>query len=567
MSVQALKRKLRQLAGDPVLRSWLLRRAVSLQPPPAPFAPHLPVYAWERLPLRTGSRSWPDGSAEIPDDVAAEPLDIKLAGAAIPFDPAKPDGFFSAAVPDIEADLARHRFAWLPLQPEAGAGVFRTLWRVWRARYFDTDGMHWHPYTAAERAINVIDAGTRLGTPADPGVLAADLAKHADVIAERLEYFGDHDTSNHLANNGRGLYRIGCTLNDDAARGLGFDILTNEAERIFRPGGMLREGSSHYHFLYLRNYLDVMLAAERHGFDEEASALGEIAERLMAAARYLMLPGGLALIGDISPDCPPAFLTGLENGSGDWAALQDDEGRNRLNRFAEAAGDVSAEAVRADGWLRADFGRWSALAHVPSAGWPFMPGHAHQDMGSAEIHLDGMPLFVDPGRGRYGEDGDAALYRSSAVHGTLRIDDADPYPPNKPYYDDAFRTRHAGPAAAMRHADGFTIAHGGYKRLGARDVRRRWHFSDDQFRIEDGISGHGHHRIERALVTPLDVRIDDGAAIVDGRVAVTADGVRPRLEGVTVWRAYNTGAPGTRIIFETQADLPWSGTLTIREMT
>lgn len=565
--MNALKRKFYQLAADPVLRSWLLRRAVNVQSPPAPFAPHMPVYAWERLPLKVDAPAWADPPDKISRTVAAQPLMISLAGADMPFDPAQPDGFFTTPASDIEVDLARHRFAWLPLQPGAGPGTFRTLWQTWRDRYFSTDGMHWHPYTAAERAINVIDASMRLGAPTAADTLAADFAKHAEIIAERLEYFGDHDTSNHLANNGRGLYRIGCVLSDDAVRGLGFDILTNEARRIFRSGGMLREGSSHYHFLYLRNYLDVMLAAARYGFDDEAAALGDIAESLMAAARHLILPGGLPLIGDISPDCPPAFLTGIDAGKGDWAALRDEEDRDRLTRFAETAGAVSSDAVQADGWLSADFGRWSALAHVPPEGWPFMPGHAHQDMGSAEIHVDGAPLFVDPGRGRYGEEGDAAFYRSSAAHGTLRIDRADPYPANKPYYDDAFRARHAGPAAAMRHADGFTIAHGGYKRLGADDVRRRWHFSEDQFRIEDGISGHGHHRIERALVTPLAVHIDDGAAIVDGRFTVTCPDARLRLEDVTVWHAYNSGMPGTRIVFETEADLPWSGTLTVGEIT
>lgn len=527
----------------------------------------MPPYAWDRLPLKVDGAIWREAPAEITSVSVAQLSKISLAGQVIPFDPAKPDGFFSTAVDDIEIDLARHRFAWLPLQPDAGADTFHILWRTWRGRYFDTDGMHWHPYTAAERAINVIDASMRLGAPAAPGALAKDFAKHAEIISQRLEYFGDHDTSNHLANNGRGLYRIGCLLSDDKVRGLGFDILTNEASRIFRPAGMLREGSSHYHFLYLRNYLDVMLAAERHGFDDEASALGDIAERLMAAARHLVLPGGLPLIGDISPDCPPTFLIGLESGKGAWAALQNDEDRDRLTRFAEAAGEVSADSVQADGWFAADFGRWSALAHIPPEGWPFMPGHAHQDMGSAEIHIDGQPLFIDPGRGRYGEEGDAAFYRSSAAHGTLRIDDADPYPANKPYYDDAFRAGHAGPAAAMRHADGFTIAHGGYKRRGADDVRRRWHFSDNDLRIEDGIAGHGHHRIERALVTPMNVTIDDGVAIVGGRFAVACADARLRIEDVTVWRAYNTGERGARIVFETEADLPWSGTLTVEEKT
>lgn len=566
MRLQNVKRKFAQLAADPVLRSWLLRRAFGLQAPPAPFAPHLPVYAWERLPLKVANAEWLDPPEEITPKEPSDSFVADLAGTEISINPAEPETFFNHLLDDIETDLARHRFAWLPLHTTVPAAAFKSLWQTWRKRFFDSDGIHWHPYTAAERAINVIDAGRRLGLPDAPGPLARDLGKHAEAIAERLEYFGDHDTSNHLANNGRGLYRIGCTLGDDAVRRLGFDILVNEAARVFLPGGMLREGSSHYHFLYLRNYLDVWLAAEAQGQDEEAAALAQVAERLMVAARHLVLPGGLPLAGDISPDCPPAFLAGLERGAGAWAATRDDEDRDRLQRFAETAGATNHDTLLADGWLRAGHGRWSALAHVPPMGWPFMPGHAHQDMGSAEIHVDGKPLFVDPGRGAYGETGDAALYRSAAVHGTLRIDGADPYPPNKPYYDDAFRARHAGSAAAMRHPDGFTIAHGGYRRLGADDVRRRWQFEETEIRIEDGISGTGRHTVERALVTPLAVQIKDKLAIIGERFAVSAEDAAPRLDPVTVWHAYGRGAPGTRIVFETVAELPWSGLITVREI-
>ena len=549
-----------------MLRAWLLRRAVSLQKPPPPFAPHLPPYAWERLPLDiSGATAWADAPAELPDTRADANAALSLCGVEITFDPDTPDAFFDQPVPDIEVDLARHRFAWLPLQPDIPAVVFRTLWQTWRRRFFDADGMHWHPYTAAERAINVIDASARVGAPSAPTALAADLAHHAKIISERLEYFGDHDTSNHLANNGRGLYRIGCALGAGAIRALGFDILMHEAERIFLAGGTLREGSSHYHFLYLRNYLDTWLAATHHEHDDEAAKLRAIAAELMEAARHLLLAGGLPLIGDISPDCPPSFLDGLAEGRGTWAAARSSAEQAALQSLSDIVETPTANGVR-DGWLRGEFGRWSALAHVPEAGWPFMPGHAHQDMGSAEIHIDGKALFVDPGRGCYGEDGDAALYRSAAVHGTLRIDGADPYPPNKPYYDDTFRARHAGPAAAMLHADGFTIAHGGARRLGASDVRRRWVFDETGMRIEDGVSGHGAHAIERALVTPLDVTRDGATAVVGGRFAVTSEGAALKLEPVTIWRAYNSGAPGTRIVFDTRHALPWSGVITVKEI-
>jgi hypothetical protein len=560
----AFKRKFSQLCADPVLRAWLLRRAVGLQKAPKPFAPHLPVYAWEMLPLALADMP---GFSMAPVQIAGskhtDPVTLMLAGIECTFDPASPGKFFEAPVADIEVDLARHRFAWLPLAPTVPAGIFRAAWQTWRERYFDIDGLHWHPYTAAERAINIIDGMQRSGAPSPPGQLAGDLAHHARMISERLEYFGDHDTSNHLANNGRGLYRIGCALDDENCRELGFDILTHEAERIFLPGGTLREGSTHYHLLYLRNYLDAWLCAERHGLDDDAPVLRAIAAELMEAARHLVLPGGLPRIGDISPDCPPSFLIGLERAQGAWAETLNTDDRSTLRTLSDIVEEPASDAALRDGWLRASFGRWSALAHVPDAGWPFMPGHAHQDMGSVEIHTDGKPLFVDPGRGAYGEDGDAALYRSAAMHGALRIDGADPYPPNKPYYNDAFRARHAGPAAAMYHRDGFTIAHGGYKRLGADDVRRRWHFSANGFRIEDGIAGRGSHTVERALVTPCDVRLDGDSVVVGGRFRVACEGSAARLDAVTVWRAYNDGSPGTRIVFESRQSLPWSGTITI----
>ena len=567
----AFKRKFRQVAADPVLRSWLIRRAFGLQKPPPPFAPHLPPYVWKQLPLEMAGAVWQGPHATIADETEATPAELPLAGVMRSFDPHDPAAFFDLAVPDIEADLARHRFAWLPLCPEIPAPVFRACWQAWRTRYFPADGPGsercWHPYTAAERAINVIDAAARLGLPAPAGEFAGDLAAHAKIISERLEYFGDHDTSNHLANNGRGLYRIGCALGDENIRELGFDILGHEAERIFLPAGMLREGSTHYHLLYLRNYLDAWLCAERHGLDDDAMVLRAVAGELMEAARHLILPGGMPLIGDISPDCPPSFLAGIEQGKGRWADTLDDDDRVRLRAFASVVETPDPAAALRDGWLRAGFGRWSMLAHVPEKGWPFMPGHAHQDIGSAEVHVDDAPLFVDPGRGCYGETGVAALYRSSAVHGTLRIDGADPYPPNKPYYDDAFRALHAGPAAAMIHADGFTIAHGGYRRLGADDVRRRWVFSAAEMRIEDGIAGSRTHSIERALVTPLDVRLDGDSAIVGGRFRVHSEGAVPRLDAISIWHAYHNATPGTRIVFETTQSLPWSGCITVREIT
>ena len=39
-----------------------------------------------------------------------------------------------------------------------------------------------------------------------------------------------------------------------------------------------------------------------------AEARGGLAEKAKVSAKALILPGGLPLIGDISPDCPPDVL-------------------------------------------------------------------------------------------------------------------------------------------------------------------------------------------------------------------------------------------------------------------
>ena len=106
------------------------------------------------------------------------------------------------------------------------AAWVQALWDVWRGS-FSRPGKDWawHPYTAAERAINLLDLARTRGLPGPVDETVSLLAVHAAEIHRRLEYFGDHDTSNHLSNNGRALYRIGLALGLDWAARAGAEIL------------------------------------------------------------------------------------------------------------------------------------------------------------------------------------------------------------------------------------------------------------------------------------------------------------------------------------------------------
>jgi hypothetical protein len=568
--------KLKQLATDATLRRWLIARVLGRTTSPDPFAPHCPPYlAGIRPPgAEPGAAPAAANDRTLRADVPGGALTLPLPGESVTVAPGDEAALWDRSFADTETLLAAHRFAWVPILGErADPAWVAALWNAWRARYALPDrSWAWHPYTAAERAVNLLRFFGRHGHPAPAAATRECLAAHATAIAARLEYFGPRNTGNHLANNGRGLFALGLGLRMPAFADIGAKILVEEAKRIFSPSGVLREGSSHYHLLYARGYAEAWLWARRHGHGA-AAKLESVAARALAVAPHLCLKGGLPLMGDISPDCPPDHLSAFrpdDPATTGWGALLDSDERAAFLALRAQAGIADRAVVAADGWLRFDSGDWNGLWHAAPGGWSPMPGHGHQDTGSFEIHWRDMPLFVDLGRGSYGEDGPAALYRSARVHNGLALDGADPYPPNKPYYDDAFRRREGGPEPSLAGmADGVTLTFGGYGRIGAPVVRRQWSFARNGFAVRDTVEGRGRHRIARRLHTPWPVENADGAAIVrgpSGDFRVRAERTAPVLRPVVRWTAYGEGAQANAIVFETGATLPWSGAVNVEKL-
>ena len=568
--IGAIARKARQVAQDPVLRRWLIGKAVGHHGGAPGYATHQPPYLKHLLPLRPAAIS--RRPAEQPSrGQPHQPLVLNLAGTNVTLDPRAPAALFERFFDDTETLLAVHRFAWLPLMgASADSAWVSTLWQAWAERFgAQTDGWAWHPYTAAERAINILDFSERCELPGTAEATAELLARHAPAIAAGLEYFGDHHTSNHLSNNGRGLYRLGLALGLPAATEIGAQILVNEATRIFSPSGVLREGSSHYHLLVTRNYADVWLAARAHG-RPEAAELEAILRQALAILPHLDLPAGMPLIGDISPDAPPAFFSGLlpaGDASKGWTSHLGALERQALMAVRDSVVTANADTLRQDGWMRFDRAPWSGLWHAAPEGWSHMPGHGHQDLGGFELQCGDTAVFVDAGRGAYGDAGEAARYRSADVHNTLTVDGADPYPPNRPYYDKAFRRAAGGlPPELARAGDTVHVEHHGFERLhGVGAVRRQWQFSEHAVKIRDAVAGTGSRRIRQGLLTPLAVFIEgNDARLVGGghQFRLRAD-VPLRVEPATRWRAYGIGEPACLIVAERTAALPWTGDMTL----
>lgn len=546
--LKAIIRKLSQVRDDPVLRRWLVGRALGKLHGEPPYIAHRPPYLMNQLPLDFEQPAPTKEFRELAADAPNTNIDLPLPALTLRLQPGEEHDLFHRDFTDTETLLAVHRFSWLPLMgPQVEPSWVDAIWRIWLSAYqTPDDSWAWHPYTAAERAINILRFATTHGLPGQYEETLDCLAKHAPAIAGRLEYFGDHHTSNHLANNGRGLFLLGLWLGMPKAADLGGDILTTEASRIFHASGLLREGSSHYHLLLAKNYDEVACEAEVH-YRGEASALRDIANRAIALAAMLVLPGGLPLIGDISPDCPPRYL--LENLS--------------LPKMPPPRQEYI------DGWLRYDQGPWAGLWHVSPQGWRQMPGHGHEDCGGFELHFDDKPLFVDPGRGTYG--GSDEFAQSAAAHNTILVDGQNPYPPNRPYYDDNFRSHICGNDPILQQTGAeIHVIHHGFSRLGGVGrVHRQWSFKNKSLVINDSIEGRGIHTITRSLVTPLEAEIENNAVILKSAGSffrISAPGANLSLNPITRWFAYGFGEAVLRIHFETRASLSWNGTINVEKV-
>jgi hypothetical protein len=564
--IDAAIRKTAQVLGDPVLRHWLLRRIAGLEKSPAGFIVGRPPYLGDEIePQSPAATDIPVGSFLAP----TENIRISLPGQSVELSADDPSALFAKPYDDIETLLGAHRFAWVPVAGEdLDPDWVASLWQCWVGGFGDGDsGWPWHAYTAAERAINIIDFSRRFGLPGPRDATVALLARHAEIIRGGLEYFGEHYTSNHLSNNGRGLLRIGTALGLKNYADTGAKIMVAEGGRIFGRSGVLREGSTHYHLLVTRNYIDAWLDARAGGLDQ-TDMLREIAARAIAAIPGLCLSGGLPLIGDISPDVKPGYLGKLHDADnpGAWPAnLPASRQRDALSLLSEVS-PVSPDRLAEDGWHRFGGHDWQALSFVSPDGWPPMPGHGHQDLGSFELHDGDIPIIVDPGRGSYADP----QYEVAPVHNGVTIDGRSPTPVNRPYYATAFRDRiFASPPEMQRTRDGRVLRDAGFGYLKAvTSVEREWRFSKAGVEISDRISGRGRHGICRRFCTPLAVTREADAVIMSAgsRSYRLLPGAEFRLEDITCWSAYGEGRPATQIISERHGAFPFEAVVSIERI-
>jgi hypothetical protein len=352
---------------------------------------------------------------------------------------------------------------------------------------------------AARRVTNWLYASTSFGI---------DLAER---IADEVAFVRDHLTleRNHRTLELYALFLASLVFPDDELR----EFATLELERNlrddFRPDGVHREASTHYHMVALRSFVAALENGRRFGVgfsDEFARGV----------------------------ECAVEFAVHIRRPDGSIPALSDSD-TGDYTPLLELAGATQPEARNVsfpDGGYFVQRSGWDADARflVFDCGPLGDGGHGHYDLLSVEIAA-GRPLVVDPGRGTYSEAGDnlRRWFKSTAAHNTVVVDGLD----QTPYR----RGRLKGPVASGRLVTRFSrpgldllVGEARSPSYDAVHERRILFVGEEYWLIEDLLRGTRPHRYElRFHLAP------DAAASV---ALVFGGGLEPRLEPGLVAPSY-----------------------------
>jgi Heparinase II/III-like protein/Heparinase II/III N-terminus len=397
-------------------------------------------------------------------------------------------------------------------------------------------GINWvNPMEVAIRAVNWIWAIRTLEAwrPLQPSVRARvtrSLQSHARHIVANLEG-SPLLRSNHYLSDILGVLALGTYLGDDSEarrwRKLAQRAFEREILAQVRDDGTGFEASTSYHGLALEIFLLARVIAADAGmpfsqrYDERLAAM-------LAVSAAIRHPGGrVPLIGDgdsgrILPGGfgrpathdpllwlgaavlgSPAPLPGDPSPEVAWI-LGVDVWRQANERRAPTAAPP-AGAFPAGGLYVLRGGDAHVVARCGDVGQGGAGGHAHNDVGSFELSLGGVPLVVDSGTYTYTADPRARNeFRSTTAHNTVVVDgeEINPLPQHELFalpqvaQVNVEDWRDGGPSARL------VVSHDGYRRLSGNPVHRRLFELDraaGELRVRDEIDGRGAHLVESLL--------------------------------------------------------------------
>jgi Heparinase II/III-like protein len=476
-----------------------------------------------------------------------------------------------------EDALSLHRFPWLlyvltqsPF-PSNIQEAFRCIENWMRMYPAHPGGIGWDAYSVSERIVHwtIFLCGLRAFPTLQQSVekvISSALPQHVAFLRQHLEFHGSR-TNNHVINNARALYIGGMLVKDSDSVGVGRDILITAISEQFTSSGFLREGSSHYHILLCRSYLEVLWVARWAQdvlfYDQIRPAINEM---LKAAEFYLAFPE-FPLIGDVSPDFNPAYHLGLLQGAQNiledfeapWGKVDTSDGWDQLFASHSEPKDFEVKTLSVvppiqsypdAGYYRITFSDYSLLFYSSALGYIPAWSHGHGDIGSFLLYWKDQLLFVDCGRVTYADDSWGRYGRSVRSHNGLSIDRREPcivhglnaFPelmhPN--YFSQAPEVHIEQPSQARIVVKITNHSYGRLSNVG--EVTRSFICEPERLMIEDYVQGKSVHHVGTFFHFHPQVKVQDHSET----------GAKISLPNETLHFKIQSGAPSRSVLLRAQ---------------
>jgi hypothetical protein len=383
---------------------------------------------------------------------------VRLLGAEVPFPPAD---WTLPTEPRLRRFHLHYGEEVLGWARRGEVGTAAAALAAWIAGNPPRPGDAWHPYPLSTRVGNWV-AALSLAPELASALVVESLRRQLAFLARNVE---DDVLGNHVIRNARGLVLGGLALDDRAHVVQGLALFRRELPEQVLPDGGHYERSPTYHLIVLRDLLEVRAATGDARLDEPIA-------RMTAFSAALARPDGRpALFNDGAIDRAPE--------------LELPPARDGLAVFPDT-GYAVLRAGRV--WLAFDCG-------PPCP--PFLPPHAHADVLSFQLWLNGGPAVVDPGSFTYEPGADRDRFRSTAAHATVAVGGRDQFE-----LWGAFRT---GPFPPVRLCSTDPLQ--AEVRLGPVTHRRRLRLDGETLRVEDELDGAGAVDVRSTLPLggPLEV--------------------------------------------------------------
>ena len=428
---------------------------------------------------------------------------------------------------DDELYFSLHRWGWLLYELSSNTSKFdkksgEMLIRSWLHEMHPAqDGLASESYSTGERISNASLFYRHISGSWDhvPKDIIQAIHEMAINLSTKIEYYPDELSGNHVINNAKAIYFAGYCCNDKNLIKLAHAIFEDHLLKLVDKYGFLREGSSHYQFLFTRWILEVrMLADEKNDFFV-LKIIDLVIKKLLNACNLILINNNnshefFPLIGDISPDCEPDWLYSLMNSnllglSGNtansqnyaWSNLFKDYKMNHLIDFKSRVFEFN-ELGSFDGseWRRIDFESWTAIFHAESPNGKPLASHGHHDYGSIVLFLDGKEILIDAGRCDYTSSEIGSYGINANAHNSILLNG---FVPVLKRGDRLLPEEYREISASVifeKFNKGLKVSfeHDGFSRISRNKIihKREYIFSRDTCHITDEVNGKGDYFYE-----------------------------------------------------------------------